>query len=86
VLYLDFVGCTMITVAGLQAVSNSLPAELEVLELHFAGCERLHAGGIRNMAQKLPSSLRIFKATFLGTLVDKNFANLDELRAFVNDL
>ena len=82
-LYLDFVGCSNLTDAGLILLAKTLQnSSLSELELHFAGCGRLHSKGIQALQERLPASLRSFKASFKGTGVNRNFQSLIDFKEY----
>jgi len=78
-LYLDFIGCILISDNGLRSLLASLPSGLEELELHFAGCLGITAFSRDELKTSLPKGLKMFTASFRGTALNQNFRNIAEL-------
>lgn len=83
-LKLDFLGCSQMGDLGLRALAQQLPGQLQDLELHFDMCDNISIEGLRRLADGIPRCVRTFEGTFRGTQIDRNFASVRALQAFVD--
>jgi len=80
VLHLDFLECTRITDTGVRCLARNLPASLKEIRLVLANCPGVSHAGIKDLANHLPGHLHHFSGFFCGTMIDRNFNSLSELR------
>ena len=84
-LYLDFIGCTLLSDQSIQALAHHMPPMLEELQLHVAGCEAIGTQGVQQLGgPKTPqnaSKCPVFQSFDLFLTVFGPFFSLRELKS-----